>query len=227
MAGKKSKGEGPLASIEAPVMGIAGSIPLPHAKTWASMYLHPEETYEKNRKDAGWGKIITNFALAGLVMWVALFISMVLGFGTLVASTIIVALILYPVVFAAGGIISSVLYWIIAKLVGGKGSFIGQTHAFALLTGGAALLSFPFVALGNLPLVGWLFGLAGLLVGLYNIYNYYLIIRKVHEVSSLRAVIVIVVPIIIGMIIAFALAAAMVAMFTPYLASGPTPLGAY
>jgi hypothetical protein len=114
-----------------------------------------------------------------------------------------VMLVMYPVMSVIGGYIISAIYFIVAKVLGGKGGFLEQTYCMALVSGGMVLMMVPFNVLQMLPIVGWIFGLLGLAVGLYGIISQYRMIRAVHSLSQLRAIVVLVVPMILIMALVF------------------------
>jgi len=200
-----SSGSGPLGSIENMVMPIALAIPVSQVKTWLSAYFHPVETFDSNKKDATLGGVVVHMALVGVLVAVATLLSSVASLNIGAAAVSAVLLIAYPIIFVIGGLIGSALLFVLAKILGGKGGFMEQTLGIVLLTGGYYALGFPFIVLSGIPLLGFFFGLVTLLLSLYNLYNEYLMVKRIHQFSSMRAVLFIVLPIIIAIIIAVVL----------------------
>ncbi|MEM2137827.1 MAG: YIP1 family protein [Candidatus Anstonellaceae archaeon] len=207
-----SSGSGLLAPIENLVMPVASAIPVSQVKTWLSAYFHPVETFDSNKKDATLGGVVVHMALVGVLVAIATLLSSVasLNIGAVVVSAVLI--VAYPILFVIFGLIGSALMFVLAKILGGKGGFMEQTLGFALLTGGYYALSFPFIVLSGIPLLGFFFGLLTLLLSLYNLYNEYLLVKRIHQFSSMRAAIFIILPVIIAIIIVVVLIGAIIAM---------------
>ncbi len=195
------------APIEAIVMPILKKIPLKQAQVWAAAYFRPMATYELHKKEAEISRVAVHFALAGAMLWLAAFIASLLSLNPLGALILLPGVIIYPIVLVISGFISSIAYFILAKILGGKGGFMQQTLAMALILGGYAVLAFPFSALSGIPIVGGILALAALLIGLYNLYNGYLVIKGVHQLSTLKAAAVVLIPLVILAVLAFVFAA--------------------
>jgi len=200
-----------LAQVEGIAMNAAGSLGVGQFKTWLSAYFHPYQAYGKEKKNSELGSATSTFALIGLVEAVVAIIVMalVLAFTLsfvgvpLTIAGAVVMLIAYPIGTVIFGFIGSALYYIVAKLLGGKGSFMEQTYCMALVSGGVALMMVPFNVLQIAPLVGWMFGLLGIAVALYGIISQYRMIRAVHSLSQIRAIVVLLVPAILIMAFIF------------------------
>ena len=227
---KAAGGDKSLAQVEEYAMGAAGSLGVPQFPAWITTYFHPYQAYGAEKKNADMGNSTVTLALVGLVHAVVAIIVMALvlafamplaGVPITVAGAIFL-LIAYPIGSVIAGFICSLVYYIVAKLMGGKGSFWEQTYGMALVSGGIALMMAPFSVLQVLPLVGWLFGLAGFAVALYGIISQYRMIRAVHSLSQLRAIVVLLVPAILIMaLIFFVIGAATIAALAAYGASLP------
>ncbi len=105
------------------------------------------------------------------------------------------ALILAPLGFLFG----SAIYFLLAKIVGGQGDF--ERHTFALATFSAPLLIVNG-ALGIIPILG---GCVSFLVYIYQIVLTYFAMKVAHNLSSGMALLVALVPLIIGLICAAAI----------------------
>ena len=219
--GKQSStsGAGFMAQIENAVMPIASAIPLPQVKTWASAYFHPADNYNSNKK-MEWGAIAVSLVLIGLVMWIANILQFILGMNFTGVMVALVGVLFYAIGMPIFALIGSVVYYVIAKIFGGKGGFKDQTVALMLVIGGIAIIGFPFVALSSVMLVGGIFGLIYMLVSLYGLYNMYLMVKEVHNLSSMKAALVVLIPIVLAFIVAFVMAAALVGLAGYGIASG-------
>lgn len=225
MAGKKSVGSGFLAPVENLYMPIVSAIPLAQMKTWAYAYFHPVDAYGENKKSADFGTVAVHLVLIGLVAWVASMLSYVLGLNFIALGIGLFGIILTPLMLLIAGFIGSAIYWIIAKIFGGKGGFMEQTLALALLLGGYTVVAFPFTVLAGIPLVGWILGLVTLLISLYNLYNLYLVTMEVHSLSSGKAIIVVLIPIILAVLLTVALGVAALAALGAAGATSALPYG--
>jgi|GEM_PF-959607 len=219
-----------LAQVEEMAMNAAGALQVDQFKTWLSAYFHPYQACGKEKKNSSLGSATGTFALIGLVQAVVAIIVMALvlafalplvGVPFTIAGAVVM-LIAYPIGTVIFGFIGSVLYYIVAKLLGGKGSFMEQTYCMALVSGGVGLMLVPFNVLQIAPLVGWIFGLLGVAVALYGIISQYRMIRAVHSLSQLRAIVVLVIPaLVIVAIVLFVIGFATIAALGAYGATLP------
>jgi hypothetical protein len=198
-----------LAQLEDMAMKSYGQMGVAQFAAWIPAYFHPYQSCGAEKKNADMGKTGVNLALVGLVQAVVNIIVMALvlafalpfvGLPITIAGAVMM-LIVYPIGTVIFGVLGSLLYYIMAKLLGGKGNFWEQTYCIALVSGGASLMMAPFSVLQIVPLVGWIFGLLGLVVAIYGMISQYRMIRAVHSLSQLRAIAVFLVPAIL--IIAF------------------------
>lgn len=226
MAGKKSEGSGFLAPIENLYMPIVSAIPLAQMKAWAYAYFHPVDAYGQNKKDAAFGGVAVHLILIGLVAWVASMLSYAVGLNFAAFGIGLMGVILFPIMLLIGGFIGSIVYFIVAKIFGGKGGFMEQTLALALLYGGYTVIAFPFTVLAGIGGIGFIFGLVVLLISLYNLYNLYLMTMAVHSLNSTRAALVVIVMIVLVFALSFAIAAmAALAVLGAAGAMGAAPYG--
>jgi len=232
-AKQASGGSNSLAQVEEIAMNAAGGLGVGQFKTWLSAYFHPYQAYGKEKKNSEMGSAVGTFVLIGLVQAVIAIIVMalVLAFALpvigvpLTIAGAVVMLIAYPIASAIGGVLVSVLYFILAKVLGGKGSFWEQTYCMALVSGGVVLMITPFNILQILPIIGWIFGLIGLAAALYGIISQYRMIRAVHSLSQLRAIVVLLVPMaLLVLLVLFVIGYATIAAIGAYGATMPVPV---
>jgi len=191
-----------LAQAEGLAMNAYAPMGVPQFKAWILAYFHPYQRYEAEKKNADMGSSTLNLALVGLVHAVVTIILMALALAlalpfiglpiTIVGA--VMMLIAYPVGAVILGFVGSLVYYIVAKLLGGKGSFWEQTYCITLVSGGVSLMMAPLNILQVVPLIGWIFSLVGMVIALYGMISQYRMIRAVHSLSQLRAIVVILVP---------------------------------
>lgn len=170
-----------------------------------NIVLHPQETMTADVKDAELKKAMKPFAifgaLAGLVIGLGIAAGgMIGGLGALSIAAVIIVPIVLAILMVLGTGFSSGLYFLVAKLVGGKGTFVQNYYLNARLFWPVLFASIIAVALTLIPFVGWLFQIIWVL---YSIYLSIMVISVANNISKLRALIVYVLPTIIAMIILF------------------------
>jgi hypothetical protein len=112
-----------------------------------------------------------------------------------------------------GFLIGSAIYFLIAKVLGGEGSF--ERHTFALSTFTAPLLIVNG-ALGIIPVLG---ACLSFVVYIYQIVLTYFAMKVAHNLTSGKALLVALVPLIIGLICAAAVFFLVFTVFFGILAS--------
>lgn len=232
------KESGPLGFLEAPVVGIISKIPSPRLKAFGQAFFRPVDTFNELKAESSPRNYIINFALAGLVGWVGMLIGMAFllimmeSFANVLAaspmqmlgeaiSTALFALLAFPLIAILSGIIASAVYFIIAKLLGGSGSFTNQTFAFSLIVGASSLVLLPFHMLFAIPFVGLLMFPISFALAIYVFYLYYKIIRNIHGLSNGKAIAVLAIPIAIAILLVVVLMGIALAGLFSVVASNP------
>lgn len=225
--------------IESAVLGVASAFPCKSFKAWINAYFRPVSAIKESGSLSDAAK---NIAIAGLLVGVVSGIlalvgmslggaatgsTMMGGMGGLIGGgiglaggivTLVALAVLTPIIYIVMGFVGSAIYFVIAKVLGGKGSYTAQTHILALVMCGTALLTLPFQVLETIPMVGGIFGLATMLIGIYAFYSEYRAIKEVHKLSQIKAIAVVILPLIVIMV----LAVLAIMMFTVgYVASRP------
>lgn len=182
---KQKQGEQPLQNF-----GIA---PVQQIKTWLLAYVRPTQTFEAQRNIISVKKIFADLILM-FVVWLSIFSLFSLSKPT----TILTALgNLFPVMLSLLVIFSfvSALFFIVAKLLGGKASLLEHAYAFDLLYGGFwIILAFVYVCLmaayaTNLvdyPMGSALISGANLLMLLFLAANSIILVQRVHKLSIIK-----------------------------------------
>ena len=226
MDGVENAVTSPLQPVEAFAQGIVSAVPIRQFKDWISAYFHPAEALSA-QADKGVAAIAIHLALIGLIGALMGLISLavlMLYAPSLLSTSLLIAIpimvIGYPIAAVILGFVASAVYLVFAKILGGKGGFLEQAYGMALVSGGTLLLALPFQLLGMIPLIGALFSLVVLAIELYGLYSQYRVIKTVHSLSSLRAVAVLVLPLLIlGIILVGALTSIALLGFFPSVAS--------
>jgi hypothetical protein len=139
--------------------------------------------------------------------------------GTLIA--IVGLIILGPIIVSIAVTLGAIIPHIIAKMLGGKSSFIGYIkvlcYVFVLNAASAVFTLFNVI-----PVVGALINLSLSLILTIVIIGYTIIAtREAHELSTGRAALAVLIPVAIAIIIVVVLVAIMgVALFSIYSTSG-------
>mgnify|MGYP001566580589 CR=1 FL=1 len=188
--------------------------------------LRPEPVMQGLLKKTDRNEAMRTFALVGAIMGLLFGIGAFLGAGFigggLLAGLGLIAIIVFPIIFAImvviGAVIGFGIITIIAGLLGGKGTFDQHFYLGSKLAIPGLIISIVTTVLGIIPLIG---GLIGLIWNLYSIYLQVVLISVVGKMSKLRALVVIVIPIVIvGILIGSLLAAALVALVNPMVIGG-------
>jgi hypothetical protein len=217
-----------LVGILGQIEGMFGFLPNPFKK-WVSAFCRPAEVAEAERAGATLVGTTINGAILGafigVLMAIMIFLIGVMG-GEIVTAIIsaVIAIIAYTVVAPIGIHISSIIYFIVSKILGGKGSYSAQTQGLVMVAGGEILLMVPFMVLAMLtlfivPCIALIFYIPMLAIGLYGIYAQYRVIKQIHSLSTMMAVIVILTPVIIAIILGIIVAAIIGAALASVLGS--------
>jgi len=205
--------QSPIGSLEAPVIGLVAAIPAKALKTWAQAFFRPVDTYNEGKGDPAANNALKQFAMAGLFSGMVAIIALLpfVFLGTVGATmhpslaflpwfvALPAILVLAPVSAIISGYVGSAVYFILAKIFGGNGSYKDQTFAYSLLYGSNALFEAPFVLLSLIPIVGFVFSLANLAINIYIwLYNNYKVMRSVHALSQGKAAAVVLIPPIVA-----------------------------
>lgn len=161
------------------------------------------------------GDGIKNVLLASLVVDVVLLVAMLLQFlligsmagmagdyGDMAALgggfgiTTVIMLVLVPVIMVVTSLISTALAFVLCKILGGKGTFADQYFQFSILGSGATILGF---ILNIIPIAG---SILASLLGLYYLYPVFMVYRGVHKFSNMKAALAVIIPIVLGAILA-------------------------
>lgn len=155
---------------------------------WIPALTKPKETFSKAKKSkVSLVDALIIMALCGAIegLVVGLFTGAGLIWGLIIG---LVAALLFS--FVGTG-----LFWLMAKLLGGKGEFTRQYYLYSLFGAPIAIASI----LGILPVIGQVISI---LLSLYSLYPLTISIREIHGFDTLKAVLSWLVPGIILLVIA-------------------------
>ena len=165
--------------------------------SWIAAITKPNvQTFAAEVPRTSQNRLIMSVGLATVVAAVLGLIGGVFS-GNLVGS-FIASLIFTPVGFFIG---QGVIY-LLAKLLGGNGSFMEQSWVMSTFWA-------PILIAGNIPIIGGILGFVG---GLYSLYLTYLALQPTHRMDSTKAMTV------VGILIAIAVVLGLCAFFTVGLA---------
>jgi hypothetical protein len=101
-----------------------------------------------------------------------------------------------------GFLIGSGLYWLIAKLLGGTGSYEGQTYLMATYTAPLMIINGIVTVI---PIAG---GCLAFIIGIYNLVLTYFALKVSHDFTSGKAITTLLIPVLIGILLGCCIIAA-------------------
>jgi hypothetical protein len=165
--------------------------------------------------------IILMAIVGSVVMAISMFVQ---GLFTLnimaAASGLVVGAILGAIIVPIAALVFQGIVYLVAKVLGGKGTF---TQQFYLVTIATAMGSLLVGVLGMIPCLGALISIVG---GLYLLYVQVVVMRDLHQVSTLKALVAILTPLVILALLAFLLFAALMISMLAALGIGAAGAGA-
>jgi hypothetical protein len=129
----------------------------------------------------------------------------------------LVAIITTPIAMVIAWLLMSVVLFIFAKLLGGKGGYGVQSHLIALYL---APLMVVMTVLGLIPVVG---GIIGLLLELYSLYLLTMALKSAHGFDTVKAALVWLIPAILMAVLAFVMVGALLGGIMGGYMSGMLP----
>ncbi len=165
----------------------------PDVSNWLRVMVSPADVMEEEKKRADVWTAVATFGLAGLLSaLIALVFFSVLNFPVLGEAGSErpewISLAISPLANMALGTIGTGLAYLLARLLGGTGSFKTQLHL-------TSLYAVPAAIVGALGLVHWVLALLLMgLVFLYSVFLQYHVMRITHGLSTMRSAICAIVP---------------------------------
>jgi len=174
--------------------------------TWISAYFHPLEMLETELNAASLKSAAANLAIVGFMTGIVGVLSGIISLpfgGSFLESNVPLPLraaidvAAITALYVVQGFITSGIYFVFAKILGGRGSFTSQTHTVALVMCGSALLAMPFGLFGEIPMLAGAVTAIALIFGLYSLYSCCRVLQKVHEFSQFRAALTVLLPFVL------------------------------
>ncbi len=100
----------------------------------------------------------------------------------------------FPVIVIVSFLFESLILFILAKILGGKGDFSTHTYLISLLTAPLVVLSL----VGLIPIMGWVLYIP---IALYSLHPLTIALRESHGFSVARAVLTWLIPFIVLILI--------------------------
>lgn len=192
-------------------------------KLWKQVLLNPIQVFKKERKKASLNEGAKNIVISGLITGFIVGLAAFLGLssfgsGQLVGVALFIgAWALTPIwMLIAWLIVSGVLY-IVALLLGGKGSFGTQSHFIALYFAPMTLIT---TVLGLIPILGWV---ANFILFFYSLYLLTMALKEAHGFDTAKAVFVWLIPVIVVLLLAAIAFVALLGILASLVGSGFTP----
>jgi len=161
---------------------------------WKNAVMNPKETFVKEKANASVGIGILYYFIAFLISGLLGMLGLFINIGTAITVTGAGVVIGAAIVGSILTIIGQGILFIIAKLLGGKGTIIQQYYLVALYAAPLTILS---SVISLIPLVG----LLSLLIGLYELYLLLLVLTEVHQYGMGKAALTVFLPAIIILIL--------------------------
>jgi hypothetical protein len=202
----------PASSRNNPVLGLAilrfiseKQIIYMYFDLWKNALLKPKQTFKKEKSKKDLGKSTKSVLAAGIIAGI------IAGLASLDAALFLINIVAYPIAATLSFLISSGIYYLFARLFGGKGSYAAQSHLISLYL---APLFIVTTILLLVPAIGtWL----NLAVAIYSLYLLTLVLKEIHGFTTTRAVLTWLIPLMIIFVISIVLAAVAYAYFASVL----------
>ncbi len=180
---------------------------------WKAALLKPANTFKTQSRKANLKEGAMHVGLAGLIVGVIVGLAMLLlgttietaGFGAALGITgFIASVILTPIISIIGWLIGSGIYYIVAMILGGKGSYSTQSYLIAIYS---APISIITSIVGLIPIIG----LLNFVIFLYSLYLLTLALKETHRFTTIKAALVWIIPIVLIALAAIFLGTAFIA----------------
>jgi len=165
---------------------------------WVGALIKPTETFKAEKVNADLVDAMINIGvggvIGGIILWIGIFlfgeeIGKTLGLG--VSKMPIEIVIFLPLSLVLYLLIISGIYFIFAKIFGGKGTYTMQTYLLSLLY--APVMAISVVIL----LIPPISSLLSILISFYVLYPLTIALKETHKYGIIRAVLTWMVPVLI------------------------------
>jgi len=157
-------------------------------KNWIDVLTRPKETFAKEKANSSIGKGVANILVASIFIGILISVVSIISRNDILG--VVFVFVITIVVAMMGFFISNIIYYVVAKLLGGKGNFEEQFYLTAIFTAPLTILAI----FSAIPLIGMIVEVG---VTLYMLYLLTLAIKEVHNLSTIKAILVWLIPIIV------------------------------
>ncbi len=163
---------------------------------------------EKGTVGEGVKYVLLGSLVAGIINGIVILLYALMGGDAASALFLVLAYVIaVPIISVIFSFIGNGIMYFIAKALGGNGTFGNQHYHFSVTGSGVSIVA---SLVSWIPCIG---GVIGLVLGLYYFYVTYLIYRAVHNLSSGKAIVLTVLPIVVLIVLAIVFAAIFGALF--------------
>lgn len=226
-------------------------VPYPRMALWKGFFFHPVETmkHQKGKEDLRQAAkdvavaslpsslIMGVFAAAYVLILGSIPIFAVAskaygslgGFGAIALSCLLLPLlfVVLELVFSVvSWLLSSGFYFVVAKLLGGTGSYRRHAYLNSLLTCSILLVNLLLLPFAFIPCVGYLAYAVSFALMVYMVYLQYKLVLEVHGLSNERTLAVVLAPIALAVVLAVVLFVFYFAFILALFAGGVAAAGA-
>ena len=177
-------------------------------KKYSNPLIHPVEVFKLEKKNANLGDAIKNILIAGLfsgvfmglLSTVNMLIGNTLSIGSqfAVIGTVLLAItsiFIFPILAVGTLLMNSAIYYVFAKIFGGKGDFTTQTYLISLYL--APLL----IIMSMLNAVPFIASVLFMLIVAYSFWPLTVVLRETHGYTTKRAILTWLLPLAILILI--------------------------
>jgi len=185
-------------------------------KKWADVFLRPNSLFKRENKAKSLSYGAKSVLLAGIISAIIIILLGVISpasvseFQTLfganaTAALFVVSIVLVPLLSIVMWVVISGVLYLFALLLHGKGTFVSQSHALALVSSAFGIVSTLLsglisVVVLSAPGAGIIAQIVvSAILTLYNLYVITVALKNVHKYSTGRAVLTWLIPIVIAL----------------------------
>ena len=181
---------------------------------WKEALLSPNKALKSQKGKADLAKALKNVLVSGLIAGI------LQGIASYDAVIFLLTVIAYPILTVIGLLITSGVYYVFARLLGGKGSYTVQTYMISIFTAPMTVVISFVLLIAMLETLSLLMLPVLVILTLYSVYLSIIALREAHGYSTLKAFVTWLIPLVIVMIFVILAAAFLYTIFAEDLATG-------
>ncbi|MBN2203212.1 MAG: YIP1 family protein [Candidatus Aenigmarchaeota archaeon] len=176
-------------------------------RLWKEVLTKPKETFKKERKNASLGNAAKNFFVASIISALMVLVSSYTNpeMSVLPEFWEYMIVLLIPISVLASFAMSGI-YYVIARLLDGKGNYATQTWLMSVYTVPITLISSLITLIPYVDLLS-------IFVGLYSLYLLTLSFKETHKFNTGRAIMTWIIPFMLIIVVAAIIASFAVSYF--------------